>query len=662
MVRGKGQEMLNQVVVFQNAGWRFHLWIALLNVIDGLFVGLLMYFFAARAAHVVVPMGMLIWLCAIVFVLSKIPISVANLGVREVTLIGSAGSVRGRQIRGLSHVDGPVLGSCLHGVAGRGVSTVLELGETMKACPVCKGPGREYRRIGDQWLAKCTRCGFVYAGATDEEVDRVNSQYGESTERHYDEIQTGLDYLWFDRISARLTRGRTGLKVLDIGCGNGVLLRQFQKRGCQCFGSDPSPWARTCAERYGYTLLPRIEDADVEPGFFDVITSTSTLEHIARPLEHVQRILELLKPGGTAYFTIPNYGSLPIRLHIVQGRLVGPPSHCNYFTTGTLQGSFPPEGPGRARREDPGPQLRNPRDSRRVSMALQAKDQNDASRRAGRRHLRSSGPRRFWRVSITGPERPSAWGTSWKPRSTNACSDQMDHRKGNQMNKTVRSILRTCHLYDAVVDFKHWLTGVETQYAEFYSQFVKPGDLCFDVGATSAVGRRCSCGFRRESSPWSPRNNAWRNCVASSEATTAWSSCRAPWARSPGQMQMQLCDSHSLSSLSPQWIEKVRASGRYCSVHLEQDGDDRCDDPGRADFPDTAGPAFIKLDVEGYEYEALKGLSQPVPSVCFEFTPEFVESTRNCVDHLSRIGQARFNYCLEGARDLLRAGPVGLAV
>ena len=90
-VRGKGQEMLNQVVVFQNAGWRFHAQIALLNVIDGLVVGLLMYLFAARAAHVVVPMGMLIWLCAIVFVLSKIPVSVANLGVREVTLIGLLG-------------------------------------------------------------------------------------------------------------------------------------------------------------------------------------------------------------------------------------------------------------------------------------------------------------------------------------------------------------------------------------------------------------------------------------------------------------------------------------------------------------------------------------------------------------------------------------------
>ncbi len=115
-----------------------------------------------------------------------------------------------------------------------------------------------------------------------------------------------------------------------------------------------------------------------------------------------------------------------------------------------------------------------------------------------------------------------------------------------------------------------------------------------------------------------------------------------------GQAQMQLCDSHSLSSLSAGWIESVRASGRYAqctwgrSVTIDVTTlDDLIAAHGR--------PAFIKLDVEGYEYEALKGLSQAVPCVCFEFTPEFVESARNCVRHLATLGPARFNYCLEDA-------------
>jgi len=90
-VHAKGRVMLEQIAVFQTAGWRFHAIIALINVIDGLLVGLLLYSLAARAAFVVVPIGALVWLCAVVFVLGKIPITIANLGVREVTLVGLLG-------------------------------------------------------------------------------------------------------------------------------------------------------------------------------------------------------------------------------------------------------------------------------------------------------------------------------------------------------------------------------------------------------------------------------------------------------------------------------------------------------------------------------------------------------------------------------------------
>ncbi|UCG58421.1 MAG: flippase-like domain-containing protein [Phycisphaerales bacterium] len=84
----KGQDVLSQIAAFQKAGLRFHLAIATINILDGLLVGTLIYLFAARSAHVDVALGVLVWLCAIVFVLGKVPISVANLGVREVTLVG----------------------------------------------------------------------------------------------------------------------------------------------------------------------------------------------------------------------------------------------------------------------------------------------------------------------------------------------------------------------------------------------------------------------------------------------------------------------------------------------------------------------------------------------------------------------------------------------
>lgn len=214
----------------------------------------------------------------------------------------------------------------------------------MKLCPICNGLGDKERQVGKHCLLKCRLCKFVYADATDREIEQVNFHYDQSVKYHYRDVQSSIDFLWFDRISTRLTKGREGLRVLDIGCGNGVLLRQFQKRSCICFVSDPSPWAGEYAQKYGYTLLPCIEDADIAPDFFDIVTSTSTLEHIARPLEHVQRIMAVVKHGGIAYFTVPNYGSLPIRLRILKGRLVNPPGHCNYFTAQTLRNLFMQKG------------------------------------------------------------------------------------------------------------------------------------------------------------------------------------------------------------------------------------------------------------------------------------------------------------------------------
>ena len=223
------------------------------------------------------------------------------------------------------------------------------------------------------------------------------------------------------------------------------------------------------------------------------------------------------------------------------------------------------------------------------------------------------------------------------------------------MNKITRKVLRACHLYDAVVDFKHWLTGIESQYARFYSQFVKPGDLCFDVGAN--VGRRTQV-FRRLGArvvAVEPQEQCLKRLRTrfGSDGNVILVPCAV--GEKPGKAQIQLCDSHSLSSLSPKWIESVRTSGRYaqCTWARSVTIDVTTLDELIAKY---GRPAFIKLDVEGYEYEALKGLSQPVPSVCFEFTPEFIDSAGKCVDHLARLGAASFNYCLEQAQTSLQLG------
>jgi len=217
------------------------------------------------------------------------------------------------------------------------------------------------------------------------------------------------------------------------------------------------------------------------------------------------------------------------------------------------------------------------------------------------------------------------------------------------MNKWVRSVLRACRLYDPVVDVKHWLSGTEDEYVRFYSQFVNLGDLCFDIGAN--VGRRTEVLLRLQArvvvvEPQEDCMKRLQRKFATNERVTL---IRGAVGETKGKAEIQLCDSHSLSSLSPAWIDSVRSSGRYAqckwsrSVTVDVTTLDQLID-------DHGSPAFVKLDVEGYEYEAIKGLSRPVGCICFEFTPEFIDATRRCVDHLAQLGAGRFNYCLEGTQ------------
>ncbi|MHC4432633.1 MAG: lysylphosphatidylglycerol synthase transmembrane domain-containing protein [Planctomycetota bacterium] len=84
----KSHQLLEQIAVFQTVGWRFHLTVASLTFVGTLVGGVVVYVLAARSANITVPVTVCVWLCVGIYVLGRLPISVANLGVREVTLVG----------------------------------------------------------------------------------------------------------------------------------------------------------------------------------------------------------------------------------------------------------------------------------------------------------------------------------------------------------------------------------------------------------------------------------------------------------------------------------------------------------------------------------------------------------------------------------------------
>jgi len=86
-LRQKNHEILDQIEVFQTVGWRFHLTVALITMIGTLIGGVATYVLAARSANITVSASVLMWLCVLIYVIGRLPISVANLGVRESMLV-----------------------------------------------------------------------------------------------------------------------------------------------------------------------------------------------------------------------------------------------------------------------------------------------------------------------------------------------------------------------------------------------------------------------------------------------------------------------------------------------------------------------------------------------------------------------------------------------
>jgi len=86
-IKQKGLQMLDQIATFQTAGAGFHLKITAISIIDTLIGGVVIYILSARAANVNAPVGTFVWLCALIYILGRVPVSIANLGVREAMLV-----------------------------------------------------------------------------------------------------------------------------------------------------------------------------------------------------------------------------------------------------------------------------------------------------------------------------------------------------------------------------------------------------------------------------------------------------------------------------------------------------------------------------------------------------------------------------------------------
>jgi FkbM family methyltransferase len=212
--------------------------------------------------------------------------------------------------------------------------------------------------------------------------------------------------------------------------------------------------------------------------------------------------------------------------------------------------------------------------------------------------------------------------------------------------RTARATVRSLRIY-------YGNRARATAMDGLYGGFIQPGDLVFDVGAH--VGDRIAS-FRRLGArvvavePQHAMARVLRLLYGFSRAVAIE---EVAVGHEPGRARMLInADNPTVSSVSPAFVDAARGAPGWetqrwtRSVEIAVTTLD-------ALIAKHGCPAFIKLDVEGFEAEALRGMSTAVRALSFEFTTIQRGVALACIERCKVLGYTRFNAALGESQVLI---------
>ncbi len=212
----------------------------------------------------------------------------------------------------------------------------------------------------------------------------------------------------------------------------------------------------------------------------------------------------------------------------------------------------------------------------------------------------------------------------------------------------MRKVIKRIVGYSNIYYLKSLFKGKEEKVmfdkrVTFYKQFLSPGDLYFDIGAN--LGNRIGPALKLQAKVVAVEPQRECCLFLKKKYGNAVKIINKGAGAKVGEQDFFQSETHMISSFSTDWIDAVKKSGRFSDREWEKKGtiplttlDTLINEYGI--------PKFIKIDVEGYEPEVLKGLSQPVNYLSFEYNvPEQQAHVADCLRRLKGIsGDIECNY------------------
>jgi 2-polyprenyl-3-methyl-5-hydroxy-6-metoxy-1,4-benzoquinol methylase len=164
----------------------------------------------------------------------------------------------------------------------------------------------------------CTRCGLgrLYPMPDLEQVGSFypSEYYGEPGRKFQGLVERLVRWVGERHISFLSRNLRPGARVLDLGCGRGVILGALADRGFEVHGVEVSlEAARGADPRAEIRIAPRLADAGYPAAYFDEVVVWHVLEHLHDPRGALLEARRILRPGGRLVVAVPNLSSLQAR-------------------------------------------------------------------------------------------------------------------------------------------------------------------------------------------------------------------------------------------------------------------------------------------------------------------------------------------------------------